>query len=110
MTVTTTEDALNEADETFTVGLTVPDGVTLPDGVSLVGTRTRRTGTIDDDDAVTVSVAGPDANVEEGDAAEFTVTVAGATRTAAVEVSYEVDTTASTASAGPTTRRRARRC
>ena len=97
VTVATTGDALNEADETFTVGLTVPDGVTLPDGV-VVGADA--TGTIEDDDAVTVSVAGPDANVEEGDAAEFTVTVAGATRTAAVEVSYEVDTTASTASAG----------
>ncbi len=96
VTVATTEDDLNEADETFTVALTVPDGVTLPEGVVL---GTGGTGTIEDDDEVTVSVAGPGANVEEGDDAEFTVTVSGGTRTAAVEVSYEVDTTASTATA-----------
>ena len=41
------------------------------------GTRTRRLGTILDDDALTVSVAGPDANVEEGQTATFTVTVTG---------------------------------
>ena len=61
-------------------------------------TRTRRLGTILDDDALTVSVAGPDANVEEGQTATFTVTVTG-TSTEAVEVSYEVDTAASTATA-----------
>ena len=62
------------------------------------GTRTRRLGTILDDDALTVSVAGPDANVEEGQTATFTVTVTG-TSTEAVVVSYEVDTVASTATA-----------
>ena len=44
MTVATTEDDLNEADETFTVSLTVPDGVTLPDGVSVDGDKDEATG------------------------------------------------------------------
>ena len=99
VTVATTEDDLTEADETFTVSLTVPDGVTLPDGVSVDADKDEATGTILDDDALTVSVAGPDANVEEGQTATFTVTVTGGTSTAAVEVSYEVDTVASTATA-----------
>ena len=55
-------------------------------------------GTITDDDGLTVSVAGPGANVEEGQTATFTVTVTG-TSTTAVVVSYEVDTGASTAAA-----------
>ena len=55
-------------------------------------------GTITDDDELTVSVAGPVANVEEGQTATFTVTVTG-TSTTAVVVSYEVDTDASTATA-----------
>ena len=55
-------------------------------------------GTITDDDGLTVSVAGPGANVEEGQTATFTVTVTG-TSTTAVVVSYEVDTDASTAAA-----------
>ena len=88
MTVATVEDELNEAAETFTVSLS---GVTLPDGVSLNADKDEATGTIEDDDALTVSVAGPGANVEEGQTATFTVTVTG-TSTSAVVVSYEVDT------------------
>ena len=95
VTVATLEDELNEADETFTVTLT---GVALPDGVSLDADGDEATGTILDDDALTVSVAGPATNVEEGETARFTVTVTG-TSTEAVVVSYEVDTTASTATA-----------
>ena len=95
VTVATLEDDLNEADETFTVTLT---GVALPDGVSLDADGDEATGTILDDDALTVSVAGPATNVEEGETARFTVTVTG-TSTEAVVVSYEVDTTASTATA-----------
>ena len=102
VTVATAEDELNEADETFTVALS---GVTLPAGVSLGDAEA--VGTITDDDGLTVSVAGPVANVEEGQTATFTVTVTG-TSTTAVVVSYEVDTGASTAAA-TTTRRPARR-
>ena len=93
VSVATAEDELNEADETFTVALS---GVTLPAGVSLGDAEA--VGTITDDDELTVSVAGPGANVEEGQTATFTVTVTG-TSTTAVVVSYEVDTDASTATA-----------
>ena len=94
VTVATVEDELNEADETFKVTITAPDpevaGVSLGDAEAV--------GTITDDDGLTVSVAGPGANVEEGQTATFTVTVTG-TSTTAVVVSYEVDTGASTAAA-----------
>ena len=96
VTVATTEDTLNEADEAFTVALS---GVTLPDGVSLNADKDEATGTIEDDDALTVSVAGPGTKVEEGQTATFTVTVTG-TSTSEVVVSYEVDTAASTATSG----------
>ena len=99
VTVATTEDDLNEANETFTVSLS---GVDLPDGVTLNADKDEATGTIEDDDALTVSVAGPVAKVEEGQTATFTVTVNPGTKdsTTAVVVSYAVDTGASTASAG----------
>ena len=96
VTVATVEDELNEANETFEVELT---GVDLPEDVSLGDAEA--VGTITDDDELTVSVAGPGANVEEGQAATFTVTVEPQTTesTTAVVVSYEVDTGASTAAA-----------
>ena len=96
VTVATVEDELNEAAEAFTVALS---GVKLPEDVSLYEDKDEATGTIEDDDALTVSVAGPAANVEEGQTATFTVTVTG-TSTTAVVVSYEVDTDASTATSG----------
>ena len=72
--------------------------MTLPDGVSLDADKDEALGTILDDDGLTVSVAGPATTVVEGQTATFTVTVTG-TSTEAVEVTYEVDTTASTATA-----------
>ena len=57
VSVTTIEDVLVEDDETFTVTLAVPQGQTLPGGVSLSETAASATGTITDDDTVTVSVA-----------------------------------------------------
>ena len=87
VTVATVEDELNEAAETFTVALS---GVKLPEDVSLNADKDEATGTIEDDDGLTVSVAGPGANVAEGQVtATFTVTVTG-TSTTAVVVSYEV--------------------
>ena len=68
--VTTTVDAFNEADETFTVTLT---GVTLPDGVSLDADATTARGTIENDDALTATVTANAETVPEGNAAEFTV-------------------------------------
>ena len=66
-TVATLEDAFAEADETFTVSLTVS-------GTQATVTATDpATGTIADDDAAAVTIA--DASVSEGETMTFTVTV-----------------------------------
>ena len=66
-TVSTTEDAVVEADETFTVGLAVS-------GTSVTVTATDTgTGTITNDDSAAVTIA--DASASEGDALSFTVTL-----------------------------------
>ena len=69
-TVSTTEDAVLEADETFTVGLTVSKA---PSGVT--GTDTG-TGTITNDDRAAVTV--DDKSASEGESATFTVTLSEA--------------------------------
>ena len=92
--VTTLEDLLNEADETYTLTLTGVTGVT---GVSL-GTASA-TGTIEDDDALTAALGTHTASVAEGSEATFEVDVSGGTSTADVVVIYAVDTS-STATAG----------
>ena len=69
-TVSTTQDAVLEANETFTVGLTV-SGTTL----SITATDTG-TGTINNDDSAAVTVN--DANADEGDGMTFTVTLSEA--------------------------------
>ena len=92
--VTTTVDAFNEEEETFTVTLT---GVTLPDGVSLDTDATTATGTIENDDGLTATVKRVADNVPEGDPAEFAVELTGGTSTADVIVSY---TWTSTGTAG----------
>ena len=66
-TVSTDEDAVLEANETFTVGLTV-SGTTL----SITSTDTG-TGTINDDDGATVTIN--DASASEGSSMTFTVTL-----------------------------------
>ena len=71
-TVSTTEDAVLEADETFTVGLTVSGA---PTGTTVTDTDTG-TGTIDDDDSAAVTVN--DADADEGDSMTFTVTLSAA--------------------------------
>ena len=68
-TVSTAEDAVLEANETFTVGLSVSDA---PTGTTVTATDTG-TGTIDNDDGATVTVN--DANADEGDGMTFTVTL-----------------------------------
>ena len=94
VTVATTEDTDNEADETFTVTLT---GVTLPGGVSLNADPTTATGTIENDDGLTATVKANADNVPEGNDAEFTVELTGGTSTADVVVTY---TAVSTGTAG----------
>ena len=71
-TVSTTEDAVLESDETFTVGLTASNA---PTGTSVTDTDTG-TGTIDNDDSSEVTVN--DAEADEGDAITFTVTLSEA--------------------------------
>ena len=71
-TVSTTEDAVLEANETFTVGLTVSNA---PTGTTVTATDTG-TGTINDDDSATVTIN--DANADEGDGITFTVTLGAA--------------------------------
>ena len=68
-TVSTTEDAVLEANETFTVGLTV-SGTTLSDRITSSDTGT---GTINNDDGAAVTIN--DANADEGDSMTFTVTL-----------------------------------
>ena len=68
--VSTTEDATLEANETFTVGLTVSNA---PSGVTSTDTGT---GTINNDDGATVTVN--DASASEGEAITFTITLGAA--------------------------------
>ena len=89
VTVTTFEDQLNEADETFTLTLTEQG---LPFGVDLE--TSSLTGTITDDDPLSVRVTAPSGSVTEGDPARFTVQFTGGTSTADVVVSYTVTGTA----------------
>ena len=81
--VQTTEDTTAEETETFTVTLSNPTGATITDGTA--------TGTITDDDEPPPpplpTLAIEDAEAEEGDPAEFTVTLSG-TRTGNVTVDY----------------------
>ena len=90
--VTTLEDSLNEADETFTLTLTA---VTGPAGVSL-GTSSA-TGTIEDDDPVSAALGTHTANVAEGADATYEVELSGGTSTAPVVVNYAVDTSSTAA-------------
>ena len=69
-TVDTTQEAVLEANETFTVGLSVSDA---PSGVTSSDTGT---GTINNDDSAAVTIE--DANASEGDGIDFTVTLSEA--------------------------------
>ena len=95
ITVTTVDDALDEADtEGFTVTLSSPVNATLE-----TTTGTTVTGTITDGDALSAEVSADAPSVAEGDDALFTVTLQDAQSTADVVVEYTVDETA-TATAG----------
>ena len=92
ISVTTLQDTLAELDERFTVTLAAP-GTGLPEGVSLSPGMDTAIGTIEDDDPMVASVTVPQ-TVVEGEAAEFTVTLAGGTSTEPVVVSYTLGGTA----------------
>ena len=75
--VPTLEDEIDEENETFTLNLSNPDGATIQDGTA--------TGTINDDDEPPAIVIA-DAEAEEGETAEFTVTLSAITsRTVTVD-------------------------
>ena len=87
-TVDTTQDAVFEGNETFTVGLSVSNA---PPGLTATDTGT---GTINNDDSSTVTIN--DANADEGDAITFTVTLSEAVQGGlTVTPSYTNGTTAS---------------
>ena len=93
--VTTHDDGNNEGVEEFTVRLTgVSQG---PSGVVLDTGKSSATGTIRDNDALEASVSRVDEEVDEGEEAEFTVTLTGGTSTAVVVVTYELDSTSTAA-------------
>ena len=68
--MSTHEDEVDEQDETFTLDLSNPGGATIQDGAA--------TGTINDDDEPPAIVIA-DAEAEEGEAVEFTVTLSAIT-------------------------------
>ena len=84
VTVTTKEDSLNEADETFTFTLTGPANATLDADADAAD------GTIEDDDDLTAAVAADAATVDEDATATFTVTLTGGTSTEEVVVDYSL--------------------
>ena len=71
-TVSTTEDAVLESDETFTLGLSVSNQ---PSGTTVTSSD-EGTGTIENDDSSEVTIA--DAAADEGDGITFTVTLSEA--------------------------------
>ena len=98
ITVQTLEDTLAEADETFTVSLTAADPPT-GSTASVERGRMTATGTITDDETLTVTLVGP-VTVVEGEEAVFTVALAGGVGGAAVEVDYAVGAATDTAEKG----------
>ena len=90
--VATTEDAIAEADETFTVKLT---GTTLPPGVILAADHAIGT-IVDDEEPVKVAISDA-ASADEGDPVEFAVTLSAP---AAGDTVLGWSTSAGTATAG----------
>ena len=106
--IRTLEDTLEEADETFSVRLSLSDQ---PANVAL-GNATAE-ATIEDDEELLVTAAGP-SNVAAGDPATYTVTLSGGTGSEDVVVAYSVGGTAEagtdyTAPSGRLTIRRGQR-
>ena len=90
LTITTTQDTMDEPDETFTVTLSGPSSN------AELGTPTTATGTIIDDDGIpTLSIA--NASAEEGEDVVFTVSLS---HPAADAVTVQYSTTDGTATAG----------
>ena len=86
ITITATDDALSEGDESFTVTLGTITSTLAQ--VSVDTSAGSDTATIAASDPITVSITGP-STVEEGDAtSDYTVSLSGGTPTADLTVSY----------------------
>ena len=89
VSVATTDDSVDEEDETFTLTLSSPANATLGDATA--------TGTINDDDESLPAVSVSDASAAEGDAVAFTVSLSAASSR---QVTVEYATSGGTATSG----------
>ena len=91
VSVTTTDDSDDEADETFTLTLSSPTHATLEDATAI--------GTINDDDepAITPTISVSDASATEGSAVSFTVSLSAAS---SQQVTVAYATSGGTATSG----------
>ncbi len=89
VSVSTTDDSLDEENETFTLTLSSPTNATLGDATA--------TGTIRDDDESLPTVSVSNASASEGDAVEFTVSLSAASGR---QVTVEYATSGGTAESG----------
>lgn len=94
ITVLANHDGANEADETFTVALGSITGTTL--GGSLSTTGSPQTGTIRNDDALTVAIAATDADADENTAGTGTFRVSrnGVLGDVTVQIAIDAGSTA----------------
>jgi len=83
------DDNLNEGAETIVVSLTSASGANV--SITNVATDAAATATIALNDATTLSVAGPNAAVQEGSDAVFTLTLGGGTPSADIVAAYTLD-------------------
>ena len=89
VSVATTDDSVDESDETFTLTLSSPANATLGDATA--------TGTINDNDESLPTVGVSDAGAAEGDAVAFTVSLSEAS---SQQVTVEYATSGGTATSG----------
>ena len=76
LTITPTDDTVVEGDETIIVsGTTTVQGLDVSDAIITLTDDNKTTTPTDDKDSATLSITGPSANVNEGSAATFTVTL-----------------------------------
>jgi len=80
------DDNLNEGEETIVVRLASASGANV--GITNVAANAAATATIAASDGTTVSVAGPNAAVQEGGDAVFTLTLGGGTPSADAVLPY----------------------
>ena len=78
LTITPTDDAVVEGDETITIPGTTTVGLTVTSATITLTDDDKSTTTTGDKDSAELSIAGPTSNVSEGSDATFTVTLSAA--------------------------------